>query len=140
MSTQGEAAAEQPGVVEELLALPLRDENPYLQEWKQNGGKVFGFTCSYVPEELLYAEGEPPKIVPIRMGAQGCTTTDDADIYMHKFLCSYTRCLMQLALTGEYDFLDGVVLTSGCEHMRRTFELWRDQVRPSSLTMLSVPH
>jgi benzoyl-CoA reductase/2-hydroxyglutaryl-CoA dehydratase subunit BcrC/BadD/HgdB len=126
--------------VDELTTLPLRGENPYIRDWKESGGRVFGYTCSYVPEEILYAEGQSSRILPIRLGAQGATTMDDADIHMHKFLCTYCRCVMQLALTGEYDFLDGVVLTNGCEHMRRTFEIWRDQVEPPFVAMLSVPH
>ena len=140
MSTTSARASEDRSALEELLNLPLSGENPYLRQWKDQGGKIFGYTCSYVPEEILYAEGDPPRILPFRLGAQGCSTSDDADIYMHKFLCSYCRCLMQLALTGGYDFLDGVVLTSGCEHMRRTFEIWRDQVKMPFLSMLSVPH
>jgi benzoyl-CoA reductase/2-hydroxyglutaryl-CoA dehydratase subunit BcrC/BadD/HgdB len=140
MSTTSAASADRRNAVEELTTLPLRGENPYVREWKEKGGRVFGYTCSYVPEEILYAEGQPSRILPVRLGAQGCATTDDADIYMHKFLCSYCRCLVQLALEGEYNFLDGVVLTSGCEHMRRTFEIWRDQVRPAFVSMLSVPH
>jgi len=126
--------------LQELLTLPPGMENPYIREWKERGGKIIGYTCSYVPEETLCAVGDPPRILPVRLGAQGCATTEDADIFMHKFLCSYCRCLMQLALTGAYDYLDGLVLTSGCEHMRRTFELWRDQVRVPFLAMLAVPH
>ena len=133
-------AARKLSAVEELIDLPLREENPYIREWKENGGRVFGYTCSYVPEEILDALSVPAKTLPIRLGAQGCTTTDEADIHMHKFLCGYCRSMMQLALTGEYDFLDGVVLTSGCEHMRRTYEIWRDQINPSYIGMLSVPH
>jgi benzoyl-CoA reductase/2-hydroxyglutaryl-CoA dehydratase subunit BcrC/BadD/HgdB len=140
MSRKSISSAETLSAVEELTTLPLRGENPYIRDWKDSGGRVFGYSCSYVPEEILYAEGQPSRILPIRLGAQGTTTTDDADIHMHKFLCSYCRCVMQLALTGEYDFLDGVVLTNGCEHMRRTFEIWRDQVEPPLVTMLSVPH
>ncbi len=140
MSATSIRSAETSSAVEELTTLPLRGENPYVRDWKERGGRVFGYTCSYVPEEVLYAEGQPSRILPIRLGAQGCTTTDDADIHMHKFLCSYCRCVMQLALSGAYDFLDGVVLTNGCEHMRRTFEIWRDQVEPPFVTMLSVPH
>ena len=140
MNTTSVRSAENLSAVEELTTLPLRGENPYIRDWKEKGGRVFGYTCSYVPEEILYAEGHPSRILPIRLGAQGCTTTDDADIYMHKFLCSYCRCLMQMALTEAYDFLDGVILTNGCEHMRRTFEIWRDRVKPPFVAMLSVPH
>lgn len=30
-------------------------DNPSLRRWKENGGKVVGFFCSMVPEELLMA-------------------------------------------------------------------------------------
>ena len=122
---------------EELTSLPLRGENPYIRDWKPTG-RVFGYICSYVPEELLYSESK--RILPIRVGAVGCTSTDEGDIYLHRFNCSYARCLLQLGLTGEYDFLDGFVFMNGCEQLRRVYEIWRDKVRPSFIGMISVPH
>ena len=59
---------------------------------------------------------------------------------MHKFLCSYSRALIQLGIQGEYKFLDGVIVTSGCEVMRRTHRLWRDVVGIPFVAMISVPH
>ncbi|MEW6442938.1 MAG: 2-hydroxyacyl-CoA dehydratase family protein [bacterium] len=123
--------------LEELTSLPLRLENPYIRDWKRTG-KVFGFMCSYVPEELLYAE--KGLILPVRVGAAGCTSTDEGDIYLHRFNCSYARCLLQLGLTGAYDFLDGFVFMNGCEQLRRVYEIWRDKVKPSFVGMISVPH
>ena len=73
MGMQTATAAEKLSAVEELTTLPLRGENPYLREWQKNGGSVFGYTCSNVPEEILNAAGAPAKILPIRLGAQGCT-------------------------------------------------------------------
>ena len=124
--------------VEELTNLPLRGDNPYIEAWKENGGKVFGYVCSYVPEELLFAQ--PAGLLPIRMGAVGCETTEDADVCLHKYICSFTRCLLQLGLAGDYKFLDGLVMTDACDQMRRTYEYWRDQVRLDFLTMVTVPH
>ncbi len=124
--------------VEELTTLPLRGDNPYIGAWKDNGGKVFGYTCSYVPEELLYAQ--PSGVLPIRMGAVGCDSTEDADIHLHKNICSFTRCLLQMGLTGEYSFLDGMVLTDACDQMRRTYEYWRDEVGLDFLSMVTIPH
>ncbi|MBE9533537.1 MAG: 2-hydroxyacyl-CoA dehydratase, partial [Proteobacteria bacterium] len=126
--------------VEELTNLALRSDNKYVREWKQAGNKVIGYTCSYVPEEILYAGNNTSKVLPFRMGAQECESTEDADIYLHKFECGYVKCLMQLGLSGDYDFLDGAVWTSGCEQMRRSFELWKDQVNLDYFEMLSVPH
>jgi len=124
--------------VEELAGLPLRADNPYINAWKDNGGKVFGYVCSYVPEELLYAQ--PVGLLPIRMGAVGCETTEDADVCLHKSICSFTRCLLQLGLSGDYGFLDGFVMTDACDQMRRTYEYWRDEVGLDFLTMVTIPH
>ncbi|MEA4807265.1 2-hydroxyacyl-CoA dehydratase family protein [Acetobacterium wieringae] len=126
--------------LEELLNLPLRNENPYLNEWKKNGGYVLGYTCAYVPEEILYAHEGNGKMLPVRMGASGCETTEDADIHMGKFMCSFPRCLLQMGLEGEYDYLDMLVFTSCCEHLRRVYEPWRDEVKAGMLSMISVPH
>jgi benzoyl-CoA reductase/2-hydroxyglutaryl-CoA dehydratase subunit BcrC/BadD/HgdB len=120
------------------MSLPLRGENPYVRQWKEDGGMVFGYVCSYVPEEVLY--GHNRRILPLRMGAIGCETTEDADIYMQRCVCSFSRSLLQLALSGEYDFLDGVVLTNACDQMRRTYEYWRDEVKRPFLAMLTIPH
>jgi benzoyl-CoA reductase subunit C len=138
-NTDGNTATVQ-GAVEELTNLALRGENKYVQEWKQAGNKVVGFTCSYVPEEILYAGNKTSKVLPFRMGAQQCESTEDADIYLHKFACGYVKSLLQLGLSGQYDFLDGAVWTSGCEQMRRSFELWRDQIKLDYFEILSVPH
>ncbi|MDX9786310.1 MAG: 2-hydroxyacyl-CoA dehydratase family protein [Desulfobacterales bacterium] len=126
--------------LEELTTLPLRSENPYIRNWKDAGGKVFGYTCSYVPEEVLAALEGPSRILPIRLGGRGAQTTEDADIHMHKFLCSYSRSLIQLGMKGQYGFLDGVVVTSGCETMRRTHGLWKDVVGIPFVSLISVPH
>jgi len=124
--------------LDELTRLPMKGENPYIREWKQRGGKVFGYVCDYVPEEILYAD--PLTILPIRMGASGCSSTEEADVRMPKYICSYSRCLLQLGLTGEYEFLDGMVMTNACDQIRRSYEYWRDEVRPKFITMVAVPH
>ena len=100
--------------LEELLRVPHRRENPYIEEWKKNGGRVVGFTCSYVPEEIIHAAG----VLPYRIEARGCADTDLADVYMHRFNCTYARCILQEGLSGNYEFLDGMCLLNGCEQIR----------------------
>lgn len=131
-------AGKKPSALEELTGLPMRGENPYIREWKETGGKVFGYVCSYVPEEVLFAD--PVAILPVRMGAAGCDATGEADVCLPKFMCGFAKCLLQLGLTGEYGFLDGMVMTNGCDQLRRTYEYWRDEVRLPFLTMVAVPH
>ena len=88
---------EKSGALEELVGLSGKGENPYISEWKSNGGMVFGFACDYVPEEVLYAE--PVSILPVRMGAAGCGSTSEADVRLHKNICGFSRCLLQQGLT-----------------------------------------
>lgn len=141
MNPQTEQALKQQSALEELLTLPLRGENPYIQDWKANGGKVFAYVCSYVPEEIIYAVKGVAKsrYLPVRLGATGCSNTEDADIDLSRCLCSFVRSTLQMGLDGEYSYLDGLVFSSSCEQMRRSFEFWRDELHPEFLEMIAVP-
>ena len=75
------------GALEELLNLPARSDNPYVKEWKENGEYVIGYVCTYVPEEIIFAAG----MLPYRVEARGCNTTELADVYFHRFNCTYPR-------------------------------------------------
>ena len=141
MNSEKLSATKNMSALEELTTLPLLmlKDNPYILDWKAQGHKVFGYTCSYVPEEVVAALEGPAKILMVRLGGRGAETTEDADIHMHKFQCSFSRSIMQLGIQGDYDFLDGVIVTSGCETMRRTFAVWEDIVK-MPVFMISVPH
>ena len=40
------------------------ERHEYAKEWKKKtGGKVLGYFCTYVPEEILYAAG----VLPVRI-------------------------------------------------------------------------
>ena len=122
--------------LDELTRLPDRKENAYVNEWKADGGRVVGFACGYVPEEIIHAAG----LFPYRMEARGATETGLADIYMHRFNCTFSRCLLQTGLSGEYDFLDGFCLLNGCEQIRRLYEIWEKHLPTDYLYMVTVPH
>ena len=122
--------------LDELMRLPDRKENAYVNEWKADGGRVVGFACGYVPEEIIHAAG----LFPYRMEARGATETGLADIYMHRFNCTFSRCLLQTGLSGEYDFLDGFCLLNGCEQIRRLYEIWEKHLPTDYLYMVTVPH
>lgn len=122
--------------VEELLRVPNRSVNPYIKEWKENGGRVVGFTCSYVPEEIIHASG----LLPYRIEARDCRETDLADVYMHRFNCTYARCILQEGLSNRYDFLDGMCLLNGCEQIRRLYEIWNAERKTDYMYMVTIPH
>jgi len=94
--------------------------NPVLQNWKEQGGKIVGYFCSTVPEELITAAGA----VPLRMRATGSTSTERSDAFFSSINCSFARHCFNLALIGEFKFLDGVVCVNSCDHVRRIYDNW----------------
>ena len=88
----------------------------YIEKWKENGGKVIGWICNYVPEEIIHAA----KMLPYRMtGASEEIEMEDGDAYLHIYSCSFTRSCCQLAVEGKFKFLDGFVSTAMCDGSRR---------------------
>ena len=103
---------------------------------KQSGKKVFGWLCTYVPEEIMHAAG----ILPIRIvGYSQETELDDGNAYLYVNNCSFSRSCLQLGLRGEYDYLDGVVGGSTCDGARRLFDLWRYYIGTPFHHVLTVP-
>ncbi len=116
--------------------------NRYVRRWKEEGKKVMGYTCSYVPDEIFHAAG----ILPFRIRGFGATDTTIGDTYFGPFICSLPKSMLQLAGEGKFDFLDGAIITPGCDPMRRLDECWRKAgsdypgVLPSFFFHYGVPH
>jgi len=124
--------------LEELTNISSIVFNPAIKGWKEEGKKVAGFFCTYVPEEIIYAAG----ILPYRVRPVGCTETMSADVYLHRINCSFVRSCLEYALAGKYEFLDGVVFENGCDHSRRLYDVWREKVNHDHqfVYLLQVPH
>jgi len=97
-------------------ALPLT--NPWIESWKNEGKKVLGYFCTYIPEEIIYAAD----ILPVRVRARGAGDTPMGDAYMTPTSCSYTRCCLELANQNQYNFLDGIVSCNSCDQIRRLYD------------------
>ena len=122
--------------IAELTRIARNVTNDYLDDWKKNGKKVVGFTCSYVPEEILHAAG----LLPYRLKAIGSKGTTKADVYMPKFHCGFSKALLDQALSGAFSFLDGVVFVNSCDQLRRMYDVWNKLVSFPFQTILVVPH
>ena len=114
--------------------------NPYIERWKEKGGKVIGYYCTYVPEEIIHAAG----MLPYRMRATGSTNSELGDLYASHLTCTFCRHSLDQAMRGEYKFLDGLVALFSCDHIRRMFDAWRYGKidlphSPFYLRCLSVP-
>lgn len=125
-----------------FLDAATRIENDAITQWKQSGKKVVGYTCSYVPPEIFHAAG----ILPVRLRGIETEGMEIGDAYFGPFICSFPKCLLQLAGKGVFSFLDGVLITPGCDAMRRLDECWRKAgndhqgIVPAWFEYFDVPH
>jgi benzoyl-CoA reductase subunit C len=109
--------------------------NPEVQKWKDQGGKIMGYFCAAMPVEMITAAG----LLPFRVRATGSTSTELSDAYLANINCSFPRHAFNMALKGEYDFLDGLVFFNSCDHIRRVYDHWIRRVRTPFVKILSLP-
>lgn len=113
-----------------------------IHDFKDKGGKVVGYTCSFVPVEIFHAAG----ILPVRLRGINTESLHIGDAYYGPFICTFPKSLLQQIGIGSYRFLDGAVITSGCDGMRRLDECWRKmgedipESLPPWLFYLDVPN
>ena len=120
---------------EELAGAAAGLMNPAIEEWKAAGGKVVGYFCSHVPVEVMTAAG----VLPFRMRGTGSTGTELADASFSSINCSFPKHTFNQALRGEFDFLDGLICISSCDHVRRIYDNWKQQLSTPYLTVMSLP-
>ena len=100
------------------------------------GKKVIGYFCCYVPEEIITAFG----MVPYRIQGSQSIPIDEADAYIEPTACPFARSCFNLALKGEYDFLDGFVAPHSCDTVERLYHIWRHNKPASFNHYINVPH
>ena len=122
-------------IMKEIDSLIRETKNKYISEAVLSGKKVMGYYCTYVPEELMTAAN----VIPYRVRGMAGKDTALADAYLSARLCTFIRSSLALALDGSYDFLEGVVLTQACDHVRRGADLWEKKVKRPFYSFLSVP-
>lgn len=116
--------------------------NEHVKQWKDAGRKVIGYNCGHVPEEVIAAAG----LLPYRVRGIGADSTSIADTYFGPVICSYPKCILQLAGEGKYDFLDGIIFSPGCDSIRRLDDCWRKAAEeshgafPEYRFYLGIPH
>ena len=76
------------------------------RKWKEKGGKVAGYFCNNVPEEMILAAG----FFPLRISGDPWGGTEVADSYTEPFYQPDVRSMFNMLLTGRYDFLDFLII------------------------------
>ncbi len=74
--------------------------------------------CPFIPEELFIAGG----FLPFRMRGTGSHDTNLADAYFDSLNYCFVRHTFNQLLSGKYRFLDGLVIGTGCDHLRRIYD------------------
>jgi len=108
----------------------------YLREYKaRTGKKIFGYFCTYTPEELLHAAG----IHPVRLFG-GTEDITQADTLMQSFVCPFVRGLLDTALKGGFDYVDGVMHAYTCDATCGLFGIWQRNIKTDFTYMYAPPY
>jgi benzoyl-CoA reductase subunit C len=108
----------------------------YAKEWKKKtGGKVLGYFCTYVPEEILYAAG----VLPVRiLGSH--EPQDVTEPHIFGMYCPFCRDCLAQGLKGRYDYLDGLMIAQSCLHIRQAFTSWKMHIPTEFNYYMPMPH
>ncbi len=113
-----------------------RNRHAYAKAWKERtGGKVLGYFCTYVPEEILHAAG----VLPVRiLGSH--EPQDVTEPHIFGMFCPFCRDCLAQGLKGRYDYLDGIMIAQSCLHIRQAYTSW-EKHRPTEFSYyLCMPH
>lgn len=90
----------------EVMQKHYRQRDLSAREWKKKGGKVVGYFCDSVPEEMILAAG----FFPLRLTGDPRGSTEEIDKYLESFYEGFVRSELNMILTGQYDFVDFIVI------------------------------
>jgi len=112
----------------------IRDlcKNPatILSQYKDLGIKVIGYTCSYVPEELIISAG----LQPYRLSNTGASVSP----LTPSFVCPFASATLENMLSLE-SFFSGFVVAHTCDPMWRLYDILKKKTcKP--VFLLRVPH
>jgi len=109
----------------------IKDRRP-----QEQGKKVIGYFCNFVPLEILTAMD----LVPFRIQGNMHKPLVKADVYLENIMCPFIRSCFDLALNGEYDFLDGLVVPHSCDTVQSIYDIWLSHQHLSYHHFINVPH
>ena len=109
----------------------------YVKQWKEKhpDSKVLGYFCTYVPEEILYAAD----ILPVRiLGSH--EPQDVTEPHIFAMFCPFCRDCLAQGLQGRYDYLEGIMISQSCLHIRQAYTSWDLHIDNEFSYFLPMPH
>ncbi|MBE0616682.1 MAG: 2-hydroxyacyl-CoA dehydratase [Proteobacteria bacterium] len=95
------------------------------QDLQQEGRKVLGYLSVQVPLEILTALD----VAPLRLFGDIREPATEADRGLPAALCPYLRSVLDLAIKGRFDFLDGLIACHACDAQEKTVRILPSLVR-----------
>ena len=108
-----------------------------IRNYKKLGGRVVGLMPSQVPEEILYAAGG---ILPWHVIGSMSESTPLAGVHRSPATDAYTTHFLEALLSGELDFLDGLVATNYDDDAKSVEYFSRFYSRPAIPYFLEIPN
>ncbi|NWF93500.1 MAG: 2-hydroxyacyl-CoA dehydratase [Syntrophaceae bacterium] len=90
------------------------------RELRNEGRRLTGYVCSFVPLEIITASG----CIPFRVRGDIHEPITTGDTLLETIVCPYYRSCFDLSVKQKYDFLSGMVIPHGCDSMVRSFSAW----------------
>ena len=113
-----------------------KNRHDYAKDWKKkNNGKVMGYFCTYVPEEILYAAG----VLSVRvLGSH--EPQDVTEPHIFGMFCPFCRDCLAQGLKNKYKYLDGLMIAQSCLHIRQAYTSWIKHRPVEFEKFLCMPH
>ncbi|MFH1516233.1 MAG: benzoyl-CoA reductase, bzd-type, subunit N [bacterium] len=111
------------------------NRHDYAKAWRERtGGKVLGYFCTYVPEEILHAAN----ILPVRiLGSH--EPQDVTEPHIFGMFCPFCRDCLAQGLKGRFDYLDGLMISQSCLHIRQAYTSWEKHIPVDFSYYLPMP-
>jgi benzoyl-CoA reductase subunit C len=106
------------------------------RELKKQGKKIIGYLCAFTPAELITAAG----MVPFRIKGDVNEPITKADTEMETIICPLVRSCFDMALKGNYEFLEGLVIPHACDSICRTYDIWKYTLDLPFAHFINMPH
>jgi len=105
------------------------------KELKDEGKKIIGYICSFVPLEIISASG----CIPFRVRGNIHEPITTGDTLLETIVCPYYRSCFDLSVKQKYNFLSGMVIPHGCDSMVRSYSVWSYSLPFSYFHFVNIP-
>ncbi len=127
-----------PEIAAECEALYYDLDFAAARRWKDAapGRRVIGYLPVFCPREVVHAAGALPLGIS---GAGDWLEVIRGDAYYQSYLCHIPRSVVELAVSGRLDFVDGMLFPSTCDVIRNLSGVWQMLKPGSFVRYVDVP-